>query len=120
MTDDPAVLFRTCCIFRSSIIRPVDDCNQVRNEGAISVTSTGEVKMSPSFIHGLFEGVSTLDLISVKFITKFCAQLNAQEVLGSCHKRQKPQAPTPQAPVRNRQTRKVANAKVLYRNTNPT
>jgi len=25
---------------------------------------------------------------------------------------QKPQAPTPQAPVRNRQTRKVANAKV--------
>jgi len=28
------------------------------------------------------------------------------------HKRQKPQAPTPQAPVRNRQTRKVANAKV--------
>jgi len=26
--------------------------------------------------------------------------------------RQKPQAPTPQAPVRNRQTRKVANAKV--------
>jgi len=32
---------------------------------------------------------------------------------GSCHKRQKPQALTPQAPVvRNRQTRKVANAKV--------
>jgi len=31
---------------------------------------------------------------------------------GSCHKRQKPQAPTPQAPIRNRQTRKVANAKV--------
>jgi len=30
---------------------------------------------------------------------------------GSCHKRQKPQAPTPQAPIRNRQTRKVANAK---------
>jgi len=26
--------------------------------------------------------------------------------------RQKPQAPMPQAPVRNRQTRKVANAKV--------
>jgi len=36
---------------------------------------------------------------------------------GSCHKRQKPQAPTPQAPVRNRQTRKVANAKALNRNT---
>jgi len=31
---------------------------------------------------------------------------------GSCHMRQKAQAP-----VRNRQTRKVANAKVLNRNT---
>ena len=39
---------------------------------------------------------------------------------GSCHKRQKPQAPTPQAPIRNRQTRKVANAKGLNRNTNLT
>jgi len=39
---------------------------------------------------------------------------------GSCHKRQKPQAPTPQAPIRNRQTRKVANAKSLNRNTNLT
>jgi len=38
----------------------------------------------------------------------------------SCHKRQKPQAPTPQAPIRNRQTRKVASAKVLNRNTNLT
>ena len=37
---------------------------------------------------------------------------------GSFHKRQKPQAPTPQAPIRNRQTRKVANAKGLNRNTN--
>ena len=34
---------------------------------------------------------------------------------GSCHKRQKPQAPTPQAPIRNRLTRKVANA--INRNT---
>jgi len=33
--------------------------------------------------------------------------------MGSCHKRQKPQAP-----IRNRQTRKVANAKGLNRNTN--
>ena len=39
---------------------------------------------------------------------------------GSCHKRQKPHAPTPQAPIRNRQTRKVANAKGLNRNTNLT
>jgi len=36
------------------------------------------------------------------------------------YKRQKPQAPTPQAPVRNRQTRKVAKAKGLNRNTNLT
>jgi len=40
--------------------------------------------------------------------------------VGNCHKRQKPQAPTPQAPIRNRQTRKVANAKGLNRNTNLT
>jgi len=40
--------------------------------------------------------------------------------LGSCHERQKPQAPTPQAPIRNRQTRKIANAKGLNRNTNLT
>jgi len=40
--------------------------------------------------------------------------------LGSCNKRHKPQAPTPQAPIRNRQTRKVANAKGLHRNTNLT
>jgi len=35
-------------------------------------------------------------------------------------KRQKSQAPTLQTPVRNRQTRKVANAKVLNRSTNLT
>jgi len=39
---------------------------------------------------------------------------------GSFHKRQKPKAPTPQAPIRNRQTRKGANAKDLNRNTNLT
>jgi len=39
---------------------------------------------------------------------------------GSCHKRQKAQAPTPQAPIRNRKTRKVANAKVQNRYTNLT
>ena len=38
----------------------------------------------------------------------------------SCHKRQKLKAPTPHAPIRNRQTRKVANAKGLNRNINPT
>jgi len=45
-------------------------------------------------------------------------KLKKLQILGSCHKRQKPQAPTPQAPIRNRQTRKVANAKGLNRNTN--
>ena len=40
------------------------------------------------------------------------------QTTGSCHKRRKPQAPTPQVPIRNRQTRKVANAKGLNRNTN--
>jgi len=40
--------------------------------------------------------------------------------LGSCHKRQKVQASKSQAPIRNRQTRKVADAKVLNRNTNLT
>jgi len=42
------------------------------------------------------------------------------EYTGSCHKRQKPQAPMPQAPIRNRQTRKVTNAKGINRNTNLT
>jgi len=37
--------------------------------------------------------------------------------MGSCHKRQKPQAQTPQAPIRNRHTRKMANAKGINRNT---
>jgi len=41
-------------------------------------------------------------------------------LVGSCPKRQKPQAPTPQAPIRNRQTRNVANAKGLNRNTDLT
>jgi len=41
-------------------------------------------------------------------------------MVGSCQKRQKPQAPTPQAPIRNRQTRKVANAEVINLNTNLT
>ena len=50
----------------------------------------------------------------------FGSLLSFLKKLGSCHKRQKPQAPTPQTPVRNRQTRKVANAKGLNRNTNLT
>jgi len=42
-----------------------------------------------------------------------CAVAHLVSSSGSCHKRQKPQAP-----IRNRQTRKVANAKRLERNTN--
>jgi len=52
-------------------------------------------------------------------VSKFClSNVNyyAYSLLGSCHKRRKPQAPTPQAPIRNRQTRKVANAKGLKPN----
>jgi len=36
----------------------------------------------------------------------------------ACDNCQKPQAPTPQAPIRNRQTRKVANTEGLKRNNN--
>jgi len=39
---------------------------------------------------------------------------------GSCQKRQKAQALAPQAPIRNRKTRKLANAKVYNRYTNLT
>jgi len=41
------------------------------------------------------------------FFFKYCYNYDGGRSI-----RQKPQAPTPQAPVRNRQTRKVANAKV--------
>jgi len=46
--------------------------------------------------------------------------MGLMRLLVSFHKRQKPQAPKPQAPIRNRQTSKVANAKGLNRNTNIT
>jgi len=45
---------------------------------------------------------------------------SVMKALGSCHKRQKARAPTPQAPIRNSKTRKVANAKVHNRYTNLT
>jgi len=48
------------------------------------------------------------------------SSLERHKIGGSYHKRQKPQAPTPQAPIRNRQTRKVANAKGLNSNNNLT
>jgi len=52
--------------------------------------------------------------------SKFKALKTEMGRLGSCPKRQKLQAPTPQTPIRNLQTRKVANAKGLNRNTNLT
>jgi len=48
---------------------------------------------------------------------KFEQKKKSLKKQGSCHERQKPQAPTPQAPICNRQTRKVAYAKVLNRNS---
>jgi len=48
------------------------------------------------------------------------SNITVMTFVGSCHKRQKPQAPTPQAPIHNRQTRKVVNAKVINRYTNLT
>jgi len=60
----------------------------------------------------------TLRLIIVTLSHPGCTIIGRLPILGSCHKRPKPQVPTPQAPIRNRQTRKVANAKGLNRNTN--
>jgi len=45
--------------------------------------------------------------LMIRFLTQSMWKV---EFTGSCHKRQKPQAQTPQAPIRNRQTRKVSNA----------
>jgi len=55
-------------------------------------------------------------------ITLYLSYLQTQNRCGtgSCLKRQKPQAPTPQAPIRSRKTREVTNAKGLNRNTNLT
>ena len=54
------------------------------------------------------------------YLSTFYLEASEHCISGSCHKRQKPQAPTPQVPVRNRQTRKVAYAKGRNRNTNLT
>jgi len=62
---------------------------------------------------------SRVDLLMIK-TRKTGEGLGRSTKRGSFHKRLKPQAPTPQAPIRNLQTRKVANAKGLNRNTNLT
>jgi len=59
----------------------------------------------------------TVNTLKLKDIRNLLDLKIVLEKLGSCHKRQKPQASTPRMPIRNRQTRKVANAKVLNRNT---
>jgi len=56
----------------------------------------------------------------IHFPGTFCFDKVMLALSGSCHKRQKPQAPTPQERIRNRQIRKIANAKGLNRNTNLT
>ena len=70
-------------------------------------------------VFGPIKKVSSFWTVKGCFHNQF--QLPRQHVsLGSWQKRQKPQAPTPQAPIRNRRTRKVANAKGLNCNTNLT
>jgi len=57
-----------------------------------------------------------MDGVSGKYRQRYTLKIECLlESSGSCHKRQKPQAP-----IRNRQTRKVANAKGLNRDTNRT
>jgi len=56
----------------------------------------------------------------ILFSPAYFMYVNLLHNSGSCHKRQKPQAPTSQALIRNHQTREVANAKGLNRNTNLT
>jgi len=72
-----------------------------------------------NFVIAKSRNVSQLDFI-VEMFPQVRKDTPTFVLLGSCHKRQKPQAPMPQAPIRNRQTRKVANAKGLNRNTNLT
>ena len=68
--------------------------------------------------HGRRGGNSVTSFLSKTTESKHSAvvsRMGKAILSGSCHKRQKPQAP-----IRNRQTRKVANAKGLNRNTNLT
>ena len=46
--------------------------------------------------------------VDIDILTYTSNSDNVVSNTGSCHKRQKPKAPTPQAPIRNCQTRKVA------------
>jgi len=87
-------------------------------------TTAIKVKFSNEPIAGTWDNFQTLSSLTSLFFTASSRGVASLEflvlLLDSCHKRQKPQAPTPQAPIRNRQTRKVANAKGLNRNTNLT
>jgi len=66
--------------------------------------------------------LTTLLLCPLKFVINVFHGISIiiELATGSCHKRQKAQAPTLRAPIRNRRTRKVAKAKVHNRNTNLT
>jgi len=76
-----------------------------------SNTSPGmTTKTAEQTSYTISSSVDVLRAIRQRFL-----KISQPEEMGGCHKRQKPQAP-----IRNRQTRKVANAKGLNRDTNLT
>jgi len=117
--DDPLLVVHIVSIFSSEILclcvsRLYSDQGKVRkiySIGKISKYCEKHQEISDSFFCGFVyvRQKSERTRLGLGLVWK-----------GSCHKREKPQAPTPQAPIRNRQTRKVANAKGLNCNTNLT
>ena len=141
--SDNALVVVLGCIFLSLILDPnlfiiSDNVDILSPLAWRNVTHVARKERKAWLEHGgkwLKQPSSWLDIIYSHFLipvatkgfclrrTIFCLFFfggGRRVVAGSCHKRQKPQAPTPQAPIRNRQTRKVANARVLNRNTNLT
>jgi len=90
-----------------------------RHQGALRENTSSRIGCTSSDPY--FRNDNNFCKISAISMT-FFRSLNLHFIFrtGSCHKRQKPQAPTPQAPIRNRQTKKVSNAKGLNRNANLT
>jgi len=88
----------------------------------ILVTSHTTVPITePKLLRQQYRHIISRELLYPEDLLKrWCHAFGTSAIAGSCHKRQKPQSPTPQTPIRNRQTRKVANAKGLNRNTNLT
>ena len=90
-----------------------------KNKTLVSESSVSVLDVRPKRGLYVFWLFFKIDLCSAKSMESSRRDLlNDVAEQGSCHKRQKPRAPTSQAPIRNRQTRKVANAKSLNRNTN--